>query len=230
MTGNYREKIATILGFILLFSYLAMAATGVVSHFRIDRGRCIGCGMCVPKCPVNAISLEKGRAVIDSSLCIACGLCSRVCPVGAVDTVYATEEELEVMRGEAANPDSGEVPSPQTAEPLDTIESAKTAEADKPDATSEDSGTAEAEDSAQIVGIEEDSDSEASTADSESISPVPILDREKCISCNRCARICPTGAIEMIDGYPVIDPDKCIMCLRCISRCPTGALSAPEGD
>ncbi len=45
---------------------------------------CNGCGICVSKCPVDSISLENGRAVIDMTDCIHCGICHTVCPKDAV--------------------------------------------------------------------------------------------------------------------------------------------------
>lgn len=45
---------------------------------------CIGCGICVDKCPVECISLSDGVAAIDMSRCIHCGVCHIVCPKHAV--------------------------------------------------------------------------------------------------------------------------------------------------
>ena len=51
---------------------------------------CIGCGICVDKCPVQALTLKKGAgegrrgAVIwDETKCIQCDNCIRVCPYSA---------------------------------------------------------------------------------------------------------------------------------------------------
>jgi len=57
---------------------------------------CVGCGMCVEKCPVGTISIEKGVAVIDMANCIHCGICHDACPEGAVrHDSERIEEEVE---------------------------------------------------------------------------------------------------------------------------------------
>lgn len=50
----------------------------------VDKNKCIGCGACVGMCPVGAISMQNGVAVIDENICIKCGLCENMCPVGAI--------------------------------------------------------------------------------------------------------------------------------------------------
>lgn len=41
---------------------------------------CLGYGDCANVCPVHAISIVKGIAVVDPNVCIGCGLCSKTCP------------------------------------------------------------------------------------------------------------------------------------------------------
>jgi len=51
----------------------------------VDKSKCIGCETCVNICPVEAITMVKGKAEIDKKKCIHCGSCKQVCPVEAID-------------------------------------------------------------------------------------------------------------------------------------------------
>jgi 4Fe-4S ferredoxin len=65
-----------------------------------------------------------------------------------------------------------------------------------------------------------------------------ILNRDKCVGCGTCARVCPKEAIargpvgasrrfpETSDIIPeVYDPRKCVFCGTCMVMCPFGALT-----
>lgn len=51
---------------------------------NIDREVCNTCGACVGVCPVNALTLEKNRVVINRDKCIECDACEKICPVAAI--------------------------------------------------------------------------------------------------------------------------------------------------
>jgi len=68
----------------------AMSNSNYVS--RVDAEACTGCGVCVDRCPMEAIELgDQGTAVIDESLCIGCGVCTPSCDAEAVDLVLRGE-------------------------------------------------------------------------------------------------------------------------------------------
>jgi len=51
---------------------------------KINVELCTGCGTCVDVCPVEAITIEKDKAVIDADSCVDCGTCVDECPVEAI--------------------------------------------------------------------------------------------------------------------------------------------------
>ncbi len=51
---------------------------------KIDEKLCTGCGACVQICPVGAIEMNNGTAVVSDD-CIDCGACLSACPVDAIE-------------------------------------------------------------------------------------------------------------------------------------------------
>ena len=50
---------------------------------NINKSKCTGCGDCVDVCPVEALSIENDKAVVNDE-CIDCGVCIDECPSGAL--------------------------------------------------------------------------------------------------------------------------------------------------
>lgn len=73
-------------------------------NYRISELKCIACQECVNACPVQAISVISGKAVIDQTKCIQCGICVNgnyddylSCPVNAIQS---PQEESESSAAE----------------------------------------------------------------------------------------------------------------------------------
>lgn len=74
---------------------------GSISHYNLehDAEACIGCGKCVDRCPVQAITMEDGLPVV-GPMCFRCGQCGTVCPQGARMLAQKPAEEiLELPQG-----------------------------------------------------------------------------------------------------------------------------------
>ncbi|MBU1164495.1 4Fe-4S binding protein [Patescibacteria group bacterium] len=72
---------------------------------------CNGCGLCVIKCPVDAIKMTDKKAIVDIEKCIGCGVCKRFCNFDAIKmyrrkkTKFVPKDSLERFVMEAI--DSG---------------------------------------------------------------------------------------------------------------------------
>lgn len=73
-----------MLSFHTMTSYIA----------EVDESKCIGCGICVEKCPIEAISLIDGKAYDDENRCIGCGVCVHHCPENARTLIKTEQREV----------------------------------------------------------------------------------------------------------------------------------------
>jgi Na+-translocating ferredoxin:NAD+ oxidoreductase subunit B len=73
-------------GMLLSAKRLEKPADYFSSNFyaAVEEQTCEGCGDCIPRCQMDAISLPEGRAVVERGRCIGCALCVSTCPSGAM--------------------------------------------------------------------------------------------------------------------------------------------------
>ncbi len=108
----------------ILLSTEVTAVAGAPGKFRVtlkqqpswvDPGRCVGCGRCVPVCPVEvrdgfnaglslrkAIYLPVPHAIpnayaIDAAACTRCGACAAACPTGAIRMPEAERKKFRIL-------------------------------------------------------------------------------------------------------------------------------------
>jgi NAD-dependent dihydropyrimidine dehydrogenase PreA subunit len=50
----------------------------------VDLDKCEGTAECVEVCPLDAITVDDGKATVDEDTCGDCGACVDVCPTEAI--------------------------------------------------------------------------------------------------------------------------------------------------
>lgn len=60
----------------------------------IDPEKCEGCGTCIERCQMHAVSARGDISVVDRAKCIGCGLCVTGCPVNIARLERKAEEEI----------------------------------------------------------------------------------------------------------------------------------------
>lgn len=55
------------------------------------------------------------------------------------------------------------------------------------------------------------------------------VDRESCVACGCCVKVCPVQAIEIVRGVAArVNQDKCVGCGRCAAECPASVILIRE--
>lgn len=79
-----KKKLLTILVIAIIFLGFLFASEVVENPF-VRKYDCVGCGDCLEVCPVDAIELVNGKAVIDNDKCINCNICVGTCTYDAIE-------------------------------------------------------------------------------------------------------------------------------------------------
>ena len=61
----------------------------------VDDDICVGCGVCVPMCPFQALKMDDdGKLEIITALCKGCGTCAVACPTGALQQSHYKNNQI----------------------------------------------------------------------------------------------------------------------------------------
>ena len=62
------------------------------------------------------------------------------------------------------------------------------------------------------------------------ISVKPVVDKDKCIGCGICSKVCPSLAITLVERKAVVNEQDCRGCGACNQRCPVYAIDMVKLD
>lgn len=83
----------------LLLAYKRTGISTIVSPSsyiaRVDPSTCNNCGLCIKKCPVDAISLVNGNTFVNADWCLGCGVCAHFCKTNACK-MHSRPEKVDV--------------------------------------------------------------------------------------------------------------------------------------
>lgn len=94
--SNHRDHLVFICnccgcccGFLKMLRQHDIRAMLALSNFgvSVDETTCSGCGDCVERCQMQALSLAEGVVTVHSSHCVGCGNCVSACPTGSLSMV-----------------------------------------------------------------------------------------------------------------------------------------------
>lgn len=73
----------------------SLVASPFVASLNVET--CEGCGLCVERCQMEALSLENEKAILDIDRCIGCGLCASTCPTNSLTLIRKPASEQPVV-------------------------------------------------------------------------------------------------------------------------------------
>ncbi|MCU0847461.1 MAG: 4Fe-4S binding protein [Spirochaetes bacterium] len=83
-------------GILGMMKFFPRPADFAASNYSavLDAESCIGCGICVKRCTMDAIGIKNKKAALNSARCIGCGLCVSTCKPGALKLERKTVETV----------------------------------------------------------------------------------------------------------------------------------------
>lgn len=73
--------------------YAVSCKLGLSWRMQVDKSKCVGCGVCAKKCPMEAATVIEKKADIACHNCIVCGVCAHNCPMKAISYRRCYHEE-----------------------------------------------------------------------------------------------------------------------------------------
>jgi len=72
--------------FLMSISLLVIISALLAAGYTIitEKDKCVGCGDCEQVCPVNAVEVVNGKALVDTKKCIQCEICIKSCTYNAI--------------------------------------------------------------------------------------------------------------------------------------------------
>ena len=55
-----------------------------------------------------------------------------------------------------------------------------------------------------------------------------FVDKNICVACGMCAKVCPKQAINIVNGCYAKVEENCVGCRKCEKNCPAGCIEVRE--
>lgn len=208
--------VGTVLGYIAKFSLLKM---------RVQRKKCLKCGLCAKNCKAACIQVETGKPItIDYTRCVTCGDCQGVCSTGALHLALPKRSQKAETPSEN-NKKAGQTDkSDLSRRSFLAITGATVAAATlKSQEKTTDGGLAAIEDKQPLIRM-------TALTPPGSLSAANL--QQHCTACQLCIANCPNGVLRPSTDMahflqPTMEYNKGYCrpeCTRCSNVCPTGAI------
>lgn len=165
--------------------------------------KCIKCQFCIPTCPKEARFMPEtddpnlpGPVETDPNKCYFCGICDYICPVGANELVINDEHKLIICENGALPPLKPIKLKSKTGEPVDKVVQGKISI--DPSKCPIDCDLCVQECPMEVIEF-------SSLKEDREVK----LNRDNCIYCYACKRVCPVEeAINLVRTRILYDEEK----------------------